>query len=74
MACKVNTKPLKEFVASHLREYPLVRQLILQEPDHMTAQEFVIKSKMWLRLLSEEKKISISGDIGLLHNRLVVRQ
>lgn len=70
---RVNTRTLKEFANRAFGNYPLVRQIILQDPDQMPALEFVIKSKIWLRLLAEER-VQNSRDILPLNNRLVVRQ
>lgn len=71
---KVDTRALKDFANREFRDYPLVRKIILQEPDQMPTQEFVIKSKIWLQLLAEERQIEDSRGIRLLHNRLIVRQ
>lgn len=47
----VNLVRLKEFAAKELVQVPVLRELILDEPDVMLAEEFALKVKMWLRLL-----------------------
>ena len=66
--------PLKSFSKSQLKDCPLLRQMILEEADEMSNEEFVMKAKVWLRLLQTELEAKDSGPVGLLHNRLVVRQ
>jgi hypothetical protein len=65
---------LKDFARRHLVPCPLLRQMLLEEPEHMDAVEFVIKAKVWLRLLGQEQDGKESGHIRHLHNCLVVRQ
>jgi len=54
----LNIKSLKRFAYEHLPTNSTLRDLILAEPDQISAQEFLIKMETWLRLLP---KIKTSG-------------
>ena len=73
MGTHVSTKPLKRFARKQLRDCPLVREMILEEPDRISAEDFVVKSRVWLQVLNKELGATSSG-IGHLENRPVVRQ
>ena len=47
----VNIKPLKGLVATNFPVNSIVRTLILEEPETMPAEEYVIKVGIWLRIL-----------------------
>ena len=53
---KVNIKTLKTFVFENLPAQCTLRDLILAEPDQLTAQEFLIKTEIWLKLLRRINK------------------
>lgn len=65
---------LKNFAKAHLRGCPFLHELILEEPDAMSAQEFVVKTKVWLQVL--RKEIHASESRGFRHpkDRPLVRQ
>ena len=46
---------IKRFAVRELTGCPLLRQLILEEPERLEAHEFVTKCKVWLQLLREER-------------------
>jgi len=47
--------PIKQFVAVRKDFPPLLRELILEEPDKMPADELVIKFGVWMRMLRESQ-------------------
>lgn len=47
----VDIRPLKEFARKYLEDYPALREVILNDEDWIPAEEFMIKIKIWLRLL-----------------------
>ncbi len=51
---RVNLRELKEFVLINLPKKSLLRDLILSEKEDVTANEFVVKIDMWLKLLRRE--------------------
>lgn len=51
----VNIKPLKGLVAADFPVNSIVRTLILEEPETMPAQEYIVKVGVWLRLQRREK-------------------
>ena len=51
---RVNLRELKEFVLTNLPKKSLLRDLILSEKEDVTANEFVVKLDMWLKLLRRE--------------------
>lgn len=69
----VSVRLLKAFAASQFRDYPLMRQLILQEPDLISREEFLIKFKIWMWLLTQEKERTGSREFAVPDNRPVVR-
>ena len=52
--CGVSTRSLKVFVRQRCSACPILRRLLLEEPDELPAQEFIVKCEMWLRVLAEE--------------------
>lgn len=51
---KINIRPLKEQVLSNFPVNSALREVVLSEPDEMTAEEFSIKLDNWLTLLRLE--------------------
>ena len=51
ISAHVSTKPLKSFARTQLRDCPLVRDTILEEPHRMPAEELVVKSRVWLQVV-----------------------
>lgn len=47
----VNLSRLREFALKEMPRLQIVGQLIIEEPDTIPAEEFVVNVKMWLRLL-----------------------
>ncbi len=47
----VNLVKLKEFASKELAQVPVLRQLILGEPDVIPVEEFAMKVKMWLQVV-----------------------
>ena len=64
----------KSFVRRELGRYPIIRQLILEEPDNLHAQEFVVRCKVWLQVLEKEIEASESPIPSPLDDRPVVRK
>ncbi|MBI4168249.1 MAG: hypothetical protein HY515_04815 [Candidatus Aenigmarchaeota archaeon] len=48
---KVNLTQLKKFAIEDPQLPYVFRQMIIEEPDYMDAEEFCIKVKVWLQLL-----------------------
>jgi len=68
----VNLASLKAFANEHLRDFPILRQMILQEPTELDAPEFVVKCGVWLRLAAEEEqRLGLRG-ATLFHDRAAV--
>ena len=74
MGNRIQTTSLKVFVKRQCSNCPLLQQIILQEPDLMAADEFIIKCKVWLRVMAKEREARESQAVGLLQNRLLVRE
>jgi hypothetical protein len=51
---EIDIKLLKEFALEKLVSYPFTRNLILEEPSSIKAEEFLIKMEVWLKLLEKE--------------------
>jgi len=47
----VDLRRLKHFAAESLPADSILRELILSEPDRVSATEFCVKSEVWLTLL-----------------------
>jgi len=60
MSKVIDIRPLKGFARKHLEGYPIVRELILSDNDRLPVEEFVMKVKIWLRLLEAEKDLSLN--------------
>ena len=54
LSYEVISEPLKKFAKKELRDCPITREIILEEPDRIPVEEFVTKSLIWLRLLEKE--------------------
>ncbi|MEM2507398.1 MAG: hypothetical protein QXF61_10190 [Nitrososphaeria archaeon] len=50
----INIKSLRKFVDDKFPGNSLIKYLVLSEPDQMPAEEFLVKMKLWLRLLRME--------------------
>lgn len=50
----VSVLVLKRWVNRNLSQCPLLRDVILDEPDVMDPDEFLTKSKLWLALFEKE--------------------
>lgn len=57
MAMKlVDLHKLKAFALKELKSHPIIRDLILMEPDKVEVHEFLGKLPLWLGLLEKEGK------------------
>ncbi|MBS3054843.1 MAG: hypothetical protein J4431_04865 [Candidatus Aenigmarchaeota archaeon] len=54
----LDSKPLKAFARTELNECPILQHLLLAEPDHIEAEECLVKMGVWLRVLDEEVRQS----------------
>lgn len=54
MGQKLNIKPLKELVFKEFPPDSVLRDLILSEDDELTAEEFIVKTRTWLKLVNRE--------------------
>ncbi|MCX6741660.1 MAG: hypothetical protein NTX24_00595 [Candidatus Pacearchaeota archaeon] len=52
----VDTTLLKKFATSNLGEHQVLKELILEEQSEMSAEEFLIKISVWLKLLRKEEE------------------
>lgn len=52
---RIDLGRLKTFVIEKLPPDSIVRAIILEEGDSLTAQEFVTKVEVWLKLLRRDK-------------------
>jgi len=52
---KVELETLKAFAHDRLPTSSPLRDLILTEPDKLPASEFLVKSKVWLKLLERHE-------------------
>jgi hypothetical protein len=50
----LHLEALKLFAKKQLREYPITREFILEEPTEMTTEHFLSNIRTWLRLLEKE--------------------
>jgi len=48
---EVNFLPIKKFARRELKSHPLLYELLLEEPDKIPVTEFLIKLKIWLKIL-----------------------
>lgn len=53
---EVNTSSLKKFANCNLSEHQLLKELLLEEQSEMSAEEFLIKISVWLKLLRKEEE------------------
>ena len=53
----INLKSLKKFAKKELKNYPLTSKFILEEPEKISDEEFIIKIKVWLQLLEKDIEI-----------------
>ncbi len=53
---KVNLAPLKKFAIEDPHLPHVFRQLIIEEPDYIEAEEFLVKMKVWMSLLRIAKE------------------
>lgn len=74
MSDHVEIAAVKVFARHQCTEYPFFQRIMLQEPDHMSAYEFVIKCRTWLLLLAEERARRDLHQAHLSHDRLLIRE
>ncbi|MEN3011012.1 MAG: hypothetical protein ABDI20_08665 [Candidatus Bipolaricaulaceae bacterium] len=55
MSKEIDIRPLKRFAIAHLHDYPILQKIILEDEDKIFAEEFIVKVKIWLSLLRQEK-------------------
>ncbi len=51
----VNLRPLKSFAAERRKTLPIFYQVIMEEHDIISAQEFLAKMLVWLRIVRAEE-------------------
>jgi len=56
----VNLKPLKNFVKNKLKDYPITCKFILEEPEKISSEEFILKVKVWLQTFEKDIEIKES--------------
>jgi len=54
----VNTISLKKFANCNLGDHQLLKELLLEEQSELSAEEFLIKISVWLKLLRKEEEKS----------------
>ncbi len=74
MASRIQTECLKVFVKRKCGDYPLLQQIILQEPDQLRVHEFLIQCNLWLWLLAEGKAQRNLQRVGLPQDRPLIRK
>lgn len=52
----VDIRPLKELVSKELPSSSMVRRIILQENDSISAISFLEKIRVWFQILKEERQ------------------
>lgn len=63
MTRPVILKPLKTFARIELKDCPIIRSIILEGPETITAEEFIVKSKLWLQVLGKDIELKTSGQL-----------
>lgn len=58
MGMTVTVLTLKKFASERLRNFPLTRDLLTSESDHLPVEEFAIKCRLWLQVLRRERELS----------------
>ncbi len=51
---------LKRFAARELATHPVTREVIMTQPDELNANEFMLQSRIWLRILMAEGQLTKS--------------
>ena len=69
----VDVRPLKAFARRKLRGYPMLCEIILEEDEFVAAEEFIVRSKIWLRLVAKEHELRDSRGLTPPYNRFLVR-
>lgn len=54
MAMMIDIRSLKNFARRYLKDYPLIHNFILEDENKLSAEEFILKIKIWLKLLERE--------------------
>ncbi len=52
----VSLVPLKVWARSNLHGCPVLRSIVLDEPDRVSTDELASKAVMWLRVLAKERQ------------------
>ena len=60
MTDTINIRPLKAFTKKRLKDYPIIHKFILEEPEKINVEEFILKTKVWLQLLEKDIEIKKS--------------
>jgi hypothetical protein len=50
----ISLKPLKDFARKEMKEYPIIRTILLEEADSIPWVEFLLKVRIWLNLLEKD--------------------
>ena len=56
----VNLKSLKNFAKKELKDYPITCKFILEEPEKISSEEFILKVKVWLQTFEKDIEIKES--------------
>jgi len=60
VAVEIYVEALKKFAKRELKSYPITGKFILEEPEKMSKEEFILKVKIWLQMLEKEMEIEES--------------
>lgn len=52
----VNIRSLKDFVTEELPSSSMLRRIVLQEKDSISARSFIVKMGMWIKVMREERQ------------------
>ena len=56
----IDLRPLKKFAKKRLNDYPITCKFILEEPEKIPVEEFVLKVKVWLQTMEKDIEIKES--------------
>ena len=56
----INLKLLKKFAKRELNDYPITHRFILEEPEKISTEEFILKVKIWLQTFEKDIEIKES--------------
>jgi len=56
----IDLKPLKKFAKQGLKDYPVTCKFVLEEPEKIPVEEFILKVKVWLQTIEKDIEIKES--------------